>query len=126
MDLIEVQPKGGVSMKKIGRKFSTRLISALGAVCLIMTSFDLALGCLAGTWKVRCPKGHDDIVEQITCNHICEKCGAKAFTDGNGYIVCPDGHANHVKTGNRNQRDKWLLSYKCEKCGKECCLKSLK
>ena len=53
-------------------------------------------GFLDGTWIVRCPKGHDDQVDDITRNHDCETCGEKAVDDGNANVVCPDGHATHV------------------------------
>ena len=110
-------------MNKSRREFIARVIGTIGAVGIIVVAPSPAWACLAGTWKVRCPKGHDDIVEDITCNHTCEKCNTKAFSDGVGDIVCPDGHANPVRTGNRNEREKWLQSLKCSKCGKECCIK---
>ena len=113
----------GDNMNKTRREFIVRVVGTIGAVGVIVAAPSPAWACLAGTWKVRCPKGHDDIVEDITCNHTCEKCREKAFSDGVGDVVCPDGHANHVSTGNRNERDKWLRSLKCSKCGKECCIK---
>lgn len=111
-------------MDKTRREFIAKVFGTMGAVGAILVAPSSAWACLAGTWKVRCPKGHDDIVEDITCNHTCEKCGEKAFSDGVGNVVCPDGHANRVSTGNRNERDNWLQSLKCSKCGKECCTKS--
>ncbi len=114
--------KGGDNMNKARREFIVRVVGTIGAVGVIVAAPSPARACLAGKWKVRCPRGHDDIVEDVTCNHACEKCGAKAFSDGVGDVVCPDGHANHVSTGNRNERDKWLQRLKCSKCGKECCI----
>jgi hypothetical protein len=52
--------------------------------------------CLEGTWIVRCPRGHDDQVDDITCNHDCEKCGLKSVDGGTADVVCPDGHATRV------------------------------
>lgn len=54
-------------------------------------------GFLRGTWIVRCPKGHDDQVEDITKDHDCEKCDAKAVDSGSANVVCPHGHATHVE-----------------------------
>ncbi len=110
-------------MNKTRREFIAKVVGTIGAAGIIVAAPNPALACLVGTWKVRCPKGHDDIVEEITCNHTCEKCGAKALSDGVGDVVCPGGHANHVSTGNRKERGKWLQSLKCSKCGKECCIK---
>jgi len=53
---------------------------------VILTVPIRAHACLYGTFKVRCPNGID-IVEDGTCNHTCEKCGGKAFTEGEGYLV---------------------------------------
>jgi hypothetical protein len=76
-------------------------------------------GFLEGTWKVRCPKGHDDIVENITRNHTCEECGVKAVDDGRAIVLCPDGHENRVEGITRRH----LCQYKLPNgnaCGKEC------
>lgn len=79
-------------------------------------------GFLEGTFIVRCPNGHDDQVENITHNHDCEKCGAKAVDDGRANVVCPDGHGgpeNHVEAITRQ--------HQCQHpmpgggiCGKQC------
>ena len=112
-----------MNINKTRREFIARVTGIIGAVGIIVAAPGPARACLAGTWKVRCLRGHVDIVDDITCNHKCEKCGEKAFSDGVGDVVCPDGHANPVSTGNRNERDKWLQSLKCSKCGKGCRIK---
>jgi hypothetical protein len=113
-------------MNKSRRKFIARVVGTTGAIGVIMAAPNPARACLAGRWKVRCSNGHDDIVKDITCNHTCEKCRVKTFSEGVGDVVCPDGHANHVSTGNRNEQSKWLQSLKCSKCGKECCIEAYK
>jgi hypothetical protein len=67
---------------------------------------------LVGTWYVRCPKGHDDKVDCLTGNHMCEKCFSVAVTDGKAKVVCPKGHPNSVSG--------LTQSKKCSVCGKEC------
>jgi hypothetical protein len=76
-------------------------------------------GFLEGTWIVRCQRGHDDQVEDITANHDCEKCGMQSVHDGYANVVCPDGHATHVEGITR--------SHLCTQplpsggiCGKQC------
>lgn len=113
-------------MNQTRREFSARALKTIGAIGLIVAAPNAAWACLAGTWKVRCSKNHDDTVEDITCNHRCKTCGEKAFSEGVGTVVCPAGHANHVSTGNRNEQDKWLQSLKCSVCGKECCIKAIR
>src|SRR6266404_3939426 len=95
------------------RKLLATLVAKVGAVGILVTAANSARACMWGTWKVRCPNGHDDIVTQGTCNHRCEKCGAQAFAAGAGYIVCPKGHANLVQTGTSRNQNEVLQSYKC-------------
>ena len=105
---------------KSRREFLGSLIGVFGAAAIVLTVPTHAQACLYGTFKVRCPNGHIDIVEDGTCNHTCEKCGAKAFTEGEGDLVCPDGHVNHVRTGSSRRREDVTRSVKCRTCGKEC------
>src|SRR5215813_2320992 len=109
-------------MNKTRREFIAIAVGTVGAVGIVVATPSQARACLYGKWKVRCPDGHIDIVDEVTCNHTCEKCPKKAFVDGEGDVVCPNGHVNHVRTGNRNERDKWIDSLKCRQpgCGKEC------
>lgn len=107
-------------MNETRREFIARAVGTLGAVGIVAAAPTPARACLVGKWEVRCPNGHDDIVDQVTCNHSCQKCGAKAFSDGVGLVVCPRGHANRVSTGNSDQRDQWLQSYKCPQDSLEC------
>ena len=102
------------------RHFLSSLIGAIGAVGILLSVPTRAHACLYGTFKVRCPNGHVDIVEDGTCNHNCDKCGAKAFTEGEGDLVCPDGHVNHVRTGSSRNRNDVTTSVKCRICRKEC------
>lgn len=76
-------------------------------------------GYLHGTYVVRCPKGHDDRVDDYTRNHKCEKCGAKAVVNGKAIIVCPDGHTNQVSGVTESFRCKFKL-VGGKLCGKEC------
>ena|SRR6516164_4947691 len=69
---------------------------AVGIMALATTVWGYD-GFLRGTWIVRCPNGHNDQVEDITRNHDCEKCGAKAVSGGSANVVCPVGHATHVE-----------------------------
>lgn len=102
------------------RAFIVSASSFAAASGLIFLNPRSGLACLVGTWKVRCPKGHIDTVDAVTCNHKCDTCGAIAMSDGEGDVVCPDGHVNHVVTGGRGDRDKWLTRYACTTCKKEC------
>lgn len=102
------------------RRFVTSMLGALGAIGITLTVPTRASACLYGKFKVRCPNGHVDIVEDGTCNHTCEKCDVKAFTEGEGDLVCPDGHVNHVRTGSSRRREDVTTSVKCRTCGKEC------
>jgi hypothetical protein len=94
------------------------------AVAALLSAGRSARACLVGTWKVRCPNGHVDTVSQVTCNHNCETCGTAAVSNGEGNIVCPAGHVNHVVTGDRDHQDSWIRSHTCatEGCGRECCV----
>jgi hypothetical protein len=107
------------------RKFIATLVAKIAAVGIIVAAPRAARACLIGTWKVRCPNGHDNTVDEITCNHTCDKCHAQAFKDGEGNIVCPNYHVNHVSTGNSGQKGMWIRSYACSTCKAECCIKQL-
>ena len=107
-------------MNHTRRTVLVRLISSVGATSFMAGAPLRARACLLGKWKVRCPNGHDDIVDDVTCNHACETCHANALSGGVGNVVCPNGHASHVSTGDRNEQDKWLQSFKCPTCGFEC------
>ena len=76
-------------------------------------------GMLIGTFKVRCPAGHDDIVEGITRNHDCETCDAKSVDSGKAMVVCPIGHATQVALVTRSHRCTFQLP-DGSVCGKEC------
>jgi hypothetical protein len=102
------------------RHFITSLMGTFGAVGIMLSVPSRAHACLYGTFKVRCPNGHIDTVEDGTCNHTCEKCGVKALSEGEGDILCPNGHINHVRTGSSRRRRDVTSSYKCRTCGKEC------
>ena len=71
-------------------------------------------GFLEGIWIVECPNGHRDIVEEVTEDHTCEKCGVAAVGDGNANVVCPNGHVSWVSGITEK--------HTCpnEGCGKEC------
>jgi len=102
------------------RHFITSMMAGLGTIGIMLTAPTRAQACLYGTFWVRCPNGHIDTVDSGTCNHNCEKCGAKAFTEGEGDIVCPAGHINHVRTGSSRRQEDVTTSIKCRTCGKEC------
>lgn len=93
------------------RHFIKALVALVGSSTVLLANPLVARACLYGTFIVRCRNGHDDIVEDGTCNHDCEKCGVKAFSNGEGYIVCPSGHANYVQTG--TSRRTAMTSYRC-------------
>lgn len=68
--------------------------------------------CLMGTWIVRCRNGHDDRVDDITCNHDCDHCDDKSVTDGAANVVCPLGHVSIVGGV--------TTTHACPTCGREC------
>jgi hypothetical protein len=109
-------------MAMMRRGFLATLVARVVWVGIVVGTPGAASACLVGKWRVRCPNGHDDIVDEITCNHNCEKCHALAFNDGEGNIVCPNNHVNHVSTGSTGERGKWMRSHPCSRCGEECCI----
>src|SRR4051812_38537410 len=73
---------------------------------------------LFGTWHVRCPDGHVDVVTKGTRQHKCDECGKQCFVNNKVTVMCPRGHANVVDLGDVDV----LTSYKCTAsgCGAEC------
>ena len=112
-------------MQSSRREFIASTLGTISGVGFIVARPEHARACLVGTWWVRCPNGHIDTVEDVTCNHDCEKCPARAFSNGNGTVVCPVGHNNYVQTGSSSERRRWLKTYRCRTagCGRECCRK---
>jgi hypothetical protein len=110
-------------MRKTRREFMTRLSNCAGAAAFLATP-RRASACLYGTWYLWCPNPNCpaiDEVEEGTCQHKCETCGTQMFYGEGGRnvtVVCPDGHANPIRTGTR---DAPSTSYNCTQCGKECC-----
>lgn len=107
-------------MNKTRRDFIGKMVASFGAVIVMVAAPSSAQACIYGTWVVRCRNGHDNTVTEGTCNHYCENCDVKAFSDGEGDVVCPNGHTNHISTGVSREPDKVLQSYKCRLCNKEC------
>jgi hypothetical protein len=106
------------------RELISTLFVKLGAVAIIATIPRSAFACLSGTWFVRCPNGHVDQVDDITCQHECNTCHAQAFSGGNVTVVCPKGHDNPlVNTGSKDQAKQcqFVKSFKCTYDGLECC-----
>ena len=103
-------------MNQTRREFTAKMVAAFGAVGVIMVAPNRAFACMYGTWVVRCPRGHDDVVTEGTCQHVCEKCGTQVFSGQVVTVVCPAGHANRVRTGGR------MTSWKCyeSNCRREC------
>jgi hypothetical protein len=91
---------------------STRRAFIAGTIGLLAVPTLAQAQALRGTWVVRCPNGHDDIVTGITRNHDCETCGKKAVSDGGALVVCPNGHASGV--------DGITQHHTCPVCNKEC------
>jgi hypothetical protein len=110
-------------MDRAKRKLIAVILTGFTGIGINLTVARRAQACLVGTWKVRCPNGHDDTVNDVTCNHVCEKCHADAIKDGSGCVVCPHGHAAHVSTGSRDERDEWLTSFTCPVGKSECRVK---
>ena len=120
----ELERKGG-EMQTTRREFIASTLGTITGLGLLLSQPSDSIACLVGTWWVRCPNRHVDTVEDVTCNHTCEKCGANAVSNGNGTVVCPVGHDNYVRTGSRSERGSWLKTYRCTQrdCGRECCRK---
>jgi hypothetical protein len=91
---------------------TTRRAFIAGTVGLLAVPSLAQAQALRGTWIVRCPDGHDDIVTGITRNHNCEKCGKTSVSGGGAMVVCPNGHASGV--------DGITEHHKCTTCGQEC------
>jgi hypothetical protein len=109
---IEARRRKASMMNVTRRKFAKAV--AIAPIALIGAVPAFAAGFLEGTWVVRCPRGHDDYVTDITRNHDCETCNTKAISDGAGRVVCPNGHASFVSGVTRQ--------HKCPEqgCGLEC------
>jgi hypothetical protein len=86
--------------------FATALVASLAAGARAGEGF------LIGTWVVRCPIGHDDVVHDITRNHDCEKCGRRSVDRGSARVVCPVGHTDAVND--------ITAQHVCSTCGKQC------
>src|SRR5271165_7239359 len=101
-------------MRTTRREFVVTLVAQIAAIGTIMATPSRASACLVGTWKVICPNGHVDTVTQVTCQHVCQTCGAQAFSGGDVSVVCPNGHVNRLaNTGNRDRSEE-------RRVGKEC------
>jgi hypothetical protein len=73
--------------------------------------------CLYGSFWVVCPNGHVDRVDDGTCQHKCEKCGAQAFNGAKVTLRCPNGHDGVFDTSSCGRA---CSSAKCGTCGREC------
>ena len=100
-------------MNESRREFLVGVVGTIGAAGIIVAAPSPARACMYGKWIVRCPNGHDDVVTEGTCQHVCEKCGTQVFSGDVVTVVCPAGHPNRVHTGDA------MRSWKCS-CGREC------
>ena len=113
-------------MNKTRREFIATVVGTIATAGIIVVASSPARACLYGKWKVRCPNGHDDIVDAGTCQHVCEKpgCGRQVFSGHAVTVVCPIGHPNRVDTGTYPQKHgkPVMESYRCSTstCGREC------
>ena len=112
-------------MTKTRRQFITTVVGTIAAICTsVVLAPSPARACLYGKWKVRCPNGHDDIVDAGTCRHNCETDGVQVFSGDVVTVVCPVGHPNRVDTGTypRKHGRPVMESYTCRvsRCGREC------
>ena len=120
LESVSPQARPELSVNTSRRQLLSRMYGVTGFALAVMLVPRSARACLVGRWKVRCPNGHVDVVEEVTCNHTCEKCGVVAFSGGVGQVVCPKGHSNQVTTGDKSGRAQWLCSFKCRVDGLEC------
>ena len=111
-------------MKKTRRQFMAGVAKTAGVAGMVAAASSSAEACLEGQWKVRCPyDGTIDTVEGVTCDHKCSRCYRDVFTGGHDAVtvMCPKGHPNVVMiTGTREQKDKWVKSFKCPQDGLQC------
>jgi hypothetical protein len=103
---------------KISRR---KAILILAGLSLTPSALAYPQDYLWGTWIVRCPKGHDDKVEDGTAQHKCEKCGLQVFKDGKVTAVCPKGHPNVIELKGRTES----ATCKVADCKSECCRKKM-
>lgn len=75
---------------------------------------------LVGIWYVKCTQdGQIDRVDCTTGNHYCSKNYHHAFSDGQGYVVCPYGHDNWV-SGQTQSKKCTHRDENGNACGAEC------
>ena len=85
-------------MKSNRRQFIVKLVGATGAVGLLSANPKRAKACLYGQWCVVCPKGDCDVVDDGTCQHVCEQHGIQVFRGSEVTVRCPAGHDNAIDT----------------------------
>lgn len=80
--------------------------------------------CLYGSYWVVCPNNtpnsnpqHVDRVDDGTCQHKCDKCGAQCFRGANVTLRCPNGHDGEVDTSKCGDA---CTGVNCGTCGANC------
>jgi hypothetical protein len=115
-----VSPKGDSMLITRSKSAALTVIAAIALLAgsLYPAKADDKRHALYGTWHVRCPAGHVDVVTDGTRQHKCETCGKQCFVNGKVTIMCPKGHANDVSLADVDV----LRSYKCrtKACRAEC------
>ena len=106
-------------MIKTRRDFIARLLETSGAFGIALAMPRPAKACLYGKWKVRCPNGHDNMVDDGTCQHKCKNCRVQAFSGNDVTVVCRNGHPNRITTG-AGDRDHITQHYTCPSCHTDC------
>ena len=102
-------------MNTTRREFVVRAVGVAGAVGFIAAVPVPAQACLYGKWAVLCANGHVDLVDDGTCQHVCEKCGLQVFSGDDVTVVCRNGHPNRIKTGAPAS-----TSFICPTCKTDC------
>jgi hypothetical protein len=104
-------------MNSTRRSFFANFLGAAGGIGFLLATPRRAQACLYGKWWVVCPKGDCDLVDDGTCQHVCEKHGIQVFRGSQVTVRCPKGHDNPIDTAPCGRA---CTSYKCTVCGEDC------
>lgn len=106
-------------MYRTRREFMARIAGMTGAAGIMLAIPERAHACLYGKWAVLCPNNHVNIVDDGTCQHVCENCYVQVFSGNVVTVVCINGHPNRITTGGRN-KETITQHYICPTCYTDC------
>jgi len=100
------------------RSFIEVLAAQVAATGLFLAYPTQTEACTYGKWKVVCPVGHTDMVDDATCQHKCSQCGRQCFSGNTVTVLCPRGHRNTVTSA--CDKEHCTQHQACSTCGIDC------